>query len=69
MSQSGATSPIFKSDPAAKAVITLVLIENSQEMVSAWADLRGHHLPTLLGTMRVANPVVPVRWLFSLVIY
>ena len=61
MSQSGGTPPIFKSDPAAKAVITLVLIENSQEMVPAWSDLRGHYLPTLLGTMRVANPVVPVR--------
>ncbi|KAL4066619.1 hypothetical protein J3A83DRAFT_4374681 [Scleroderma citrinum] len=60
MSQSGGIPPIFKSDPAAKAVITLVLIENSQEMVPAWSDLRGHYLPTLLGTMRVANPVVPI---------
>ena len=45
VSQSGATLSIFKSDPATKAVIPLVVIENSQEMVSAWADLRGHHLP------------------------
>jgi len=66
MSQSGGTPSIFKSDPAAKAVITLVLIENSQEMVAAWSDLRGHYLPTLLGTMRVANPVVPVCPLLSL---
>lgn len=29
-------------------------------MVAAWSDLRGHYLPTLLGTMRVANPVVPI---------
>ncbi|KAF8836103.1 hypothetical protein BDN67DRAFT_362409 [Paxillus ammoniavirescens] len=64
MSSSG-TPAIFNSGPAVKAVITLILIENSQEMVSAWEDLRGHYLPTLLGTMRMSNPVVPipVLWL------
>ncbi|KIL00165.1 hypothetical protein PAXRUDRAFT_23393 [Paxillus rubicundulus Ve08.2h10] len=62
---SGGTPAIFNSGPAVKAVITLILIENSQEMVSAWEDLRGHYLPTLLGTMRMSNPVVPipVLWL------
>ncbi|KAH7886585.1 hypothetical protein F5I97DRAFT_1926913 [Phlebopus sp. FC_14] len=62
---SGGMSAMFKSSAAVKAVITLVLIENSQEMYSAWPELRDHYLPTLLGTMRVANPVVPipVLWL------
>lgn len=55
-------SAIFQSDLSVKAVITLVLIENSQEMKSVWGELRSHYLPTLLGTMRVANPVVPVRF-------
>ncbi|KAF9221197.1 hypothetical protein BS17DRAFT_284920 [Gyrodon lividus] len=64
MSSSGAPA-IFNSGPAVKAVITLILIENSQEMVSAWDDLRGHYLPTLLGTMRMANPIVPVRFFAS----
>ncbi|KIJ62471.1 hypothetical protein HYDPIDRAFT_30432 [Hydnomerulius pinastri MD-312] len=65
---SDGVSSIFKAAPAVKAVITLVLIENSQEMVSAWEDLRTHYLPTLLGTMRVANPVVPipVLWLTTI---
>ncbi|KAH0835563.1 hypothetical protein J3R83DRAFT_9267 [Lanmaoa asiatica] len=59
------TPPIFASPPAAKAVVTLVLIENSQGMLTTWNDLRQHYLPTLLGTMRMANPVVPipVLWL------
>jgi hypothetical protein len=30
-------------------------------MVERWPDLRDRHLPTLLGTLRMANPVVPVR--------
>jgi hypothetical protein len=30
-------------------------------MVEHWPDLRDRHLPTLLGTLRMANPVVPVR--------
>ncbi|KAF9244475.1 hypothetical protein BU15DRAFT_71459 [Melanogaster broomeanus] len=62
MSSSGAPA-IFNSGPAVKAVITLILIENSQEMVSAWDDLQGH-LHTLLGTMRLANPIVPIRVLW-----
>ncbi|KAF8549317.1 hypothetical protein OG21DRAFT_1606496 [Imleria badia] len=34
-------------------------------MLSTWNDLRQHYLPTLLGTMRMENPVVPipVLWL------
>ena len=49
------------SSPATKAVVTLILIENSQGMLTVWNDLRQHYLPTLLGSMRMANPVVPVR--------
>jgi hypothetical protein len=52
---------IFKPVVPGEAVATLVLIENSQAMVGGWSDLRDHHLPTLLGTMRLANPIVPVR--------
>jgi hypothetical protein len=51
---------IFKPVIPGQAVATLVLIENSQAMVNSWSDLRDHHLPTLLGTMRLANPIVPV---------
>jgi hypothetical protein len=52
---------IFKPVVPGEAVVTLVLIENSQAMVHSWSDLRDHHLPTLLGTMKLANPIVPVR--------
>ncbi|KAG9312453.1 hypothetical protein JVU11DRAFT_6837 [Chiua virens] len=55
--------PIFSSSPAVKALVTLILIENSQRMRNSWSDLR-HYLPTLLGTMRLANPVIPVRRTF-----
>lgn len=30
-------------------------------MIGRWPDLRDHYLPTLLGTVRKVNPVVPVR--------
>ncbi|KAI6043653.1 hypothetical protein EDC04DRAFT_672516 [Pisolithus marmoratus] len=60
MASSSPAPSIFKSDAAVEAVITLVLIENSQEMVPAWGNLRGQYLPTLLGCMRAANPVVPI---------
>jgi hypothetical protein len=50
----------FKPVVPGEAVATLVLIENSQAMVNWWPDLHDHHLPTLLGTVRLANPIVPV---------
>ena len=52
---------IFKPNKPGTPVATLVLIENSRDMIHGWPDLRDHHLPTLLGTMRLANPIVPVR--------
>lgn len=52
---------IFKPSQPGIPVATLVLIENSHGMIHGWSDLRDHHLPTLLGTMRLANPIVPVR--------
>jgi len=55
-----APEAIFRPVVPGEAVATLVLIENSQAMVQSWSDLRDHHLPTLLGTMRLANPIVPV---------
>jgi len=51
---------IFKPVVPGEVVATLVLIESSQAMVDFWPDLRHHYLPTLLGTMRSANPIVPV---------
>lgn len=56
-----APEAIFKPAVPGEAVATLVLIENSENMRPLWSDLRDHHLPTLLGTMRLANPIVPVR--------
>jgi hypothetical protein len=53
---------IFRPVVPGEAVATLVLIENSRAMVDCWSDLRDHCLPTLLGTMRLANPNVPVRF-------
>jgi hypothetical protein len=55
-----APEAIFRPAVSGEAVATLVLIENSQAMVQNWSDLRDHHLPTLLGTMRLANLIVPV---------
>ncbi len=58
------TSPppsLFRPAQQGHTIATLVLIENSAAMVERWPDLRDRHLPTLLGTMRMANPVVPVR--------
>ena len=55
-----APEAIFRPVVSGEAVATLVLIENSQAMVQNWSDLRDHHLPTLLGTMRLANLIVPV---------
>lgn len=59
------TSPppgLFRPAQPGHTVATLVLIENSAAMVERWPDLRDRHLPTLLGTLRMANPVVPVRF-------
>ncbi|KAI0065139.1 hypothetical protein BV25DRAFT_1913775 [Artomyces pyxidatus] len=58
---------IFTPAAPGHSVATLVLIENSAAMVPRWPDLRDRYLPTLLGTMRMANPVVPIQvlWLMS----
>ncbi|KAN0133509.1 hypothetical protein V8E53_008677 [Lactarius tabidus] len=58
---------LFKPAQPGHTVATLVLIENSAAMVERWPDLRDRHLPTLLGTLRMANPVVPIQvlWLTS----
>jgi len=53
---------LFKSPQQGHSLATLVLIENSAAMVDRWPDLRDHYLPTLLGTVRKVNPVVPVRY-------
>jgi len=53
-------SAIFRPAVPNQAVATLLLIENSQEMLPIWPDLRDHHLPTLIGTMRIVNPVASV---------
>ncbi|KAI0055401.1 hypothetical protein BV25DRAFT_1921836 [Artomyces pyxidatus] len=58
---------IFTSATPGESIATLVLIENSSAMVSRWPDLRDRHLPTLLGTMRIENPISPINvlWLMS----
>jgi len=61
-SMSGST--IFRPVVPNQAVATLLLIENSREMVSIWPVLQDHYLPTLIGTMRIANPVAPVGTIF-----
>lgn len=54
------SSAIFKPVIPGQAVAALLLIENSQDMAAMWSDLRDHHLPMLLGALRMANPIVPV---------
>ncbi|KZP31035.1 hypothetical protein FIBSPDRAFT_850025, partial [Athelia psychrophila] len=56
-----APKALFRPVEPSAPVATLVMIENSTHMRNGWPDLRDHHLPTLLTTMRVANPVVHVR--------
>ncbi|KZP23907.1 hypothetical protein FIBSPDRAFT_1042473 [Athelia psychrophila] len=62
-----APKALFRPVEPTAPVATLVMIENSTHMMNGWPDLRDHHLPTLLGTMRIANPVVPIQvlWLIS----
>jgi hypothetical protein len=57
-----ASPPLGLFQPAHQGhnLATLVLIENSAAMIDRWPDLRDHYLPTLLGTVRKVNPVVPV---------
>ena len=47
---------IFKLVILGEAVTILVLIKNSQVMVQGWSNLQDHHLPALLGKIRLANP-------------
>jgi hypothetical protein len=56
--------PIFRPVAPNQGLATLLLIENSQEMVPMWPDLRDRHLPTLIGAMRLANPVAEVWLIF-----
>ena len=59
-------SAVFRPVVPNEAVATLLLIENSQEMFSMWPNLRDQYLPTLIGNMRIANPVAPVARLSSI---
>ena len=52
---------LFKPAQQGDSLAILVLIENSAAMIDRWPDLRDRYLPTLLGTVRKVNPVVPVR--------
>jgi hypothetical protein len=53
---------LFKPAQQGDSLAILVLIENSAAMIDRWPDLRDRYLPTLLGTVRKVNPVVPVRY-------
>jgi hypothetical protein len=57
---------LFKPAQQGHGLAILVLIENSATMIGRWPDLRDHYLPTLLGTVRKVNPVVPVRYISPL---
>jgi hypothetical protein len=57
---------LFKPAQQGHSLAILVLIENSASMIGRWPDLRDRYLPTLLGTVRKVNPVVPVRHNISL---
>ena len=61
MSASPPPPGLFKPAQQGDSLAILVLIENSAAMVDRWPDLRDRYLPTLLGTVRKVNPVVPVR--------
>ncbi|KAI0251615.1 hypothetical protein BJV78DRAFT_1209230 [Lactifluus subvellereus] len=56
---------LFQPAQQGHSLATLVLIENSAAMVDRWPDLRDHYLPTLLGTVRKVNPVVPIQVLWG----
>jgi hypothetical protein len=51
---------IFRLVVLGEAVTILVLIEKLPAMMDQWTNLHYHHLPAILGTMRLANPIVPV---------
>ncbi|KAF8465140.1 hypothetical protein DFH94DRAFT_783878 [Russula ochroleuca] len=55
---------LFKPAQQGHSLAILVLIENSATMIGRWPDLRDHYLPTLLGTVRKVNPVVPIQVIF-----
>ena len=61
MSASPPPPGLFKPAQQGDSLAILVLIENSAAMIDRWPDLRDRYLPTLLGTVRKVNPVVPVR--------
>lgn len=55
---------LFKPAQQGDSLAILVLIENSAAMIDRWPDLRDRYLPTLLGTVRKVNPVVPIQVIF-----
>ncbi|KDQ52498.1 hypothetical protein JAAARDRAFT_50196 [Jaapia argillacea MUCL 33604] len=55
------SSSIFRPVEPGYPVAILFLIENSKDMVPYWPEIRNKYLPTLLGTLRLANPVVPIQ--------
>ncbi|KAF8497774.1 hypothetical protein F5888DRAFT_1694817 [Russula emetica] len=55
---------LFKPAQQGDSLAILVLIENSSAMIDRWPDLRDRYLPTLLGTVRKVNPVVPIQVIF-----
>jgi hypothetical protein len=55
---------IFRSVLPNQAVATLLLIENSKAMSTIWPNIRDKHLPTLIDTLGIANPLAPVGPVF-----
>ena len=51
---------VFRAVAPDQPVATLLLIENSQNMLAMWPPLRDRDLPNLIGAFRIANPVAQV---------
>jgi len=51
---------IFKPAFPGLPVAVFLLIENSQTMMPHWPDLRDRYLPTILKSVKAANPDVQV---------
>ena len=55
-----APSPFSRPAITGDAVSVLVLVEDSRAMADKWQDIRETYLPTLLGSLRLADGTVPV---------
>ncbi|EIW74163.1 hypothetical protein CONPUDRAFT_147802 [Coniophora puteana RWD-64-598 SS2] len=52
---------LLRSLSQVQAVSALILVENSEPMVSLWPELQNDYLPSMLAAIRVAHPITPIR--------